>query len=244
MLTRSVIFATLTATTVWLCKTSPEIKAGGEPGVVMRLPEHVGHFTGEKMKPDAAELSILPKDTEFAKMVYHTTAADAAQRDFVNISVVLSGAERRSIHRPEVCMQSQGWSILSSRVLPVELEDGRTLQVRDLYMTKPVAMADGAQPRQLRVHFVYWFVGTNVSTPDHLERTLITLRDNIFSGINHRWAYASATCLVTEGLSPEEAGQRIRNDEETVALVRDLIRNLTPKFQKEYMPPQVAMRRP
>jgi hypothetical protein len=171
-------------------------------------------------------------------------AADASACDVVNVSVVLSGAERRSIHRPEVCLQAQGWSILSSRVLPVPLEDGHTLRVRDLYMGKNLTLPGSSEPRPVRAHFVYWFVGTHVSTPDHMERTWITLRDNIFSGINHRWAYASVIAMVTEGFSPQEIGQRIRTDEETIALIRDLIRNLAPKFQKEYMPSQVALHHP
>jgi uncharacterized protein DUF3485 len=237
MLVRSFMLAALVAFTAWLCKSSPEIKGGGESGVVMQLPDRVGPLAGTKGEPDPVELSVLPKDTEFAKMVYHTLGGDPARRDVVHASIVLSGAERRSIHRPEVCLQGQGWTILDSRVMPVALKDGRVLRVRDLSITKPISLEGSTQPRQIRAHYVYWFAGTNVSTPDHAERLWITLRDNVISGINHRWAYPSLMALVTEGFSPEEVGQRTRTDEQTVALLHDLVRDLAPKFQKEFMPP-------
>ncbi len=236
MLIRGIIFAMLAALTVALCVISPDIKGGGEPGVVMQLPEQLGPWAGVKGEPDPVEVSVLPKDTEFAKMVYSTLGGNVAERDVINVSIVLSGADRRSIHRPEVCLRAQGWTILSSTVQPVVMEDGNTLRVRDLYITKPMTLVGSSDPRMIRAHYIYWFAGTNVSTPDHMERTWITLRDSKLVGINHRWAYPSMMAMVTEGFTPQETGQRVRTNEETQALLREFIKHLTPKFQKEYMP--------
>lgn len=236
MLTRSIAFVLLTATTVWLCKASPEIRSSGETGVSMQLPTRVEHFVGTPGKPDPAEVAILPKDTEFAKMSYRREGAAPLRDDIAHVSIVLAGADRRSIHRPEVCLQGQGWTILASRVLPVNMEGGRNLRVKDLYLSKAVPSPDGTNTRIMRAHYLYWFAGAGVSTPEHGERTWITLRDNVLSGINHRWAYASVMGLVTEGFSPQETGQRNRSDEETEAMLQELIRELAPKFQKEFMP--------
>jgi hypothetical protein len=202
----------------------------------MQLPMQVEHFVGTPEKPSAAELAILPGDTGFAKMLYRREGIAPLRSDVANVSIVLSGADRRSIHRPEVCLQGQEWTILSSRVVPVTLGDGRTLRVKDLYISKAVPSKDGTRSRVMRAHYIYWFAGAGVSTPEHSERTWITLRDNILKSINHRWAYASVMALVTEGFSPQETGQRNRSNEETEALLQNLIRELAPKFQKEFMP--------
>lgn len=234
MLPRGIIVLLLTGITIWFCMASPAIRSGGEAAVIMELPGRVADFVGEKELPDEVELQVLPKDTEFAKMVYQRGTANPAQRDVANVSIVLSGADRKSIHRPEVCLTAQGWKILSSDVKPVELGDGRELRVKDLYISKSV-MKEGAATREIRAHYIYWFAGTNVSTPDHVERTWITLRDNVLHGVNHRWAYPSVMGLVTEGFDPSESGQRTRTNEQTSEMLYELIRKLAPKFQKEYM---------
>ena len=93
------------------------------------------------------------------------------------------------------------------------------------------------QREEIRGHYIYWYVGTDVSTPDHKRRIWITLRDSIFRNLNHRWAYPSVMALVTEGFTPDEIGQRTRNDEQTVAMLVQFIHDLAPQFQKEFMPP-------
>lgn len=235
MLTRSVIFAALLGATAVLCKTGPEIRNEDEAGVILNLPSRVGAFVGEKGQPDSLELKLLPSDTQFAKMVYHTLGAEPAKSDMVQMSIVLSGADRNSIHRPEVCLVAQGWTLVSSRVIPVTMDDGRVLQVRDLCIKKPVKL-EGAEQREFRGHYVYWYVGTDFSTPDHAQRIWTSLRDSIFHNLNHRWAYPSVMALVTEGFTPDEVGQRTRNDEQTVAMLVQLIHDLAPQFQKEFMP--------
>jgi len=237
MLARSLIFAVLVGATAVLCKTGPEIRNEGDAGVILNLPSRVASFVGEKGQPQALELKLLPSDTQFAKMVYHTLGADPAQNDMVQMSIVLSGADRNSIHRPEVCLVAQGWTLMGSRVIPVAMEDGRVLQVRDLYIRKPISLEGSAERREIRAHYVYWYVGTDVSTPDHAQRIWTSLRDSVFRNLNHRWAYPSVMALVTEGFTPEEIGQRTRNDEQTVAMLVQLIHDLVPQFQKEFMPP-------
>ena len=84
----------------------------------------------------------------------------------------------------------------------------------------------------LRAHYVYWFIGTDVTTPSNARRVWLSTWDNIFRSINHRWAYASITCWVTDNLQPAESGQRVRDAQASVTVVTELIRLLAPKFQK------------
>jgi len=239
MLARSLVFAAFAGATVVLCKSGPEMRNEGEAGVVLRLPERAGSLVGQKKEPDALEVKILPSDTQFAKMVYHTEGAAPAETDVVNATIVLSGADRNSIHRPEVCLVAQGWTLVNSRVLPITMNDGRTLRVRDLFIKKLITLPHSAGRREIRGHYIYWYVGTDVSTPDHRQRIWTALRDSIFRNLNHRWAYPSFMALVTEGFTPEETGQRPRNDEQTVAMLVQLIHELAPQFQKEFMTPNL-----
>ena len=61
----------------------------------------------------------------------------------VFVSIVLSGAEKRSIHRPEVCLPAQGWQIRSAHGREVRLDDGRTLPVTVLTVARNVQFANG-----------------------------------------------------------------------------------------------------
>jgi hypothetical protein len=67
-------------------------------------------------------------------------------------------------------------------------------------------------------------------------RIWLSTWDNMARNVNHRWAYASVTVWVTENLSPEESGQRLRDDVQSMKLAEDLIQQTTPYFQKSFMP--------
>ena len=235
----ALVVLAMVAGTVLVCWLSPPVQSGNEAGVVMELPMRMPPFVGQLEKASADETKMLPEDTQIAKMRYSTANAKADEGDVVDVSLVLAGAERRSIHRPEVCLPGQGWSIVGSEVIPVEISPGRSLRVRDLTIEKAAHSSTGKDTR-IRAHFVYWFIGTDISTPSHVERILKTTWDSIFRNINHRWAYASMMTMVTENLEPSQSHQRHRTDEQTRRLMSYLIQQLAPRIQKEYMPRPVA----
>ncbi len=212
------------------CRLSPEVRAGDASGVVMELPTAVGRFLGQPLERDAAEKELLPADTQMLKMQYRSPGLPA-DRDVMQVSLVLAGAERRSIHRPEVCLDGQGWTLLDSRIMPVEISPGRTLHVKDLLVERELRRS-GGKPKMLRAHYVYWFIGEDVTTPSNAMRVWLTTWDNIARNVNHRWAYASVTAWVTDNLETRESGQRPRDSETTTKLVSELIRELAPRFQK------------
>lgn len=222
------------------CRLSPEVVAGNEAGVVMTLPVGIGRFIGAPEEPDHVEKELLPSDTEIVKMRYRTLSAPPL-RDVANVTIVLSGAERRSIHRPEVCLDGQGWTLLESRVVPVEIAPGHILEVKDLLIER-IWVAPGGSRKPLRAHYVYWFVGTDVTTPHNSTRIWLSSWDNIIRNVNHRWAYPSITAWVTENFDPSETGQRPRGSEETMQVITTLIRDLAPRFQTSFMPPAASGR--
>ena len=234
MITRASLLMAIVLGTMWLCLASPAPRGGSEAGVLMSLPPKVGLLLGVPKKPDAIELKLLPTDTEFAKMTYVTASNDILERDIAHVSIVLSGAESRSIHRPEVCLTGQGWSIVGSQVIPVQVAPGRTLWVRDLTLAGEFPQADGKSTR-LRTHYVYWFVGSDFNTPSHFDRLWHSTCDAVFRNVNHRWAYVSIMATVTEGLDPKVSGERQRSDVQTQRLITYLIQQLVPQFQKDYL---------
>lgn len=236
---RPVLLLALSVLTALGCWFSPSMQSGDEAGVVMSLPQRVPSFVGQPEKPVAEETNNLPEDTAIAKMRYNTASAAPDETDIVHVSLVLAGSERRSIHRPEVCLPGQGWSIVGSEVVPVEIAPGKILRVKDLTIEKTGHRADGSETR-IRAHYVYWFIGTDITTPSHFERILRTTWDSIVRNVNHRWAYASVMTLVTENLDPKETHERHRTDEQTKRLMSFLVQQLVPRFQKEFMPHPIA----
>jgi Protein of unknown function (DUF3485) len=222
MIARAVIVLMLCGMTVLLCQFSPQPKGGDEAGVVAELPMVAGSFVGEK--EEASE-----KERE-----YHTPGKMVGGRDLAHAALVIAGNDTRSIHRPEVCLDGQGWTITNSTVREVKMTSGAVLRVRDLSIQREILMPDRTK-LPLRAHYVYWFVGDDISTPSNLERQLISLKDSVLRNVNHRWAYPSVMARVTDNLTPQMSGERKRDDEETVKMILSLIRSLAPRIQKDLM---------
>jgi hypothetical protein len=183
----------------------------------MQLPGELVGLWGSDQPVSESEKVILPPDTEFAKKFY----SDGLGRDLY-CQIVLAGAEKRSIHRPEVCLPAQGWTIKSGEVVPVRLTDGRTLEVMKLIVTRPVTPANGVA-RDLTTVFCYWFIGKNATTPHHFVRVLKTNLDMLLHNTNHRWAYVIVNAPVLEGFVP--GGNDLQA---TTACVESAIAELAP----------------
>lgn len=234
MITRASILLLLCGMTLLLCQSSPQFKGGDSSGVLTELPMVAGSFVGESESPSAIELELLPADTIIVKRTYRTPGRSVENRDLAHASLVIAGQDSRSIHRPEVCLDGQGWTVVSSQVLPIKLLSGKELQVCDLAIERTQLLDNGTK-LPLRAHYVYWFVGADVSTPSNLERQLITFRDNVLRNVNHRWAYPSVMARVTSNIKPQQSGERIRSDKETIDMILSLISSLAPRLQKNLM---------
>jgi hypothetical protein len=197
--------------------------AKSESGIDLNLPDSVGKFWGTRQEISEGERVILPPDTEFAKKLY----ADG-QGDNINCQIVLAGAEKRSIHRPEVCLPGQGWVLRSGDVIPIQLDNGQTLQVMNLTISRPVTLQNGQQ-KELTSYFIYWFVGKDTTTPRHLVRILKTNLDMLLHNTNHRWAYIIVSSPILEGFTPDG-----KNAEQTLDMLKKFIGEVAPQImQKE-----------
>lgn len=223
---RSATLVVLAGLVIWLCRSSSPPQIAPEVGVIMDLPTLVGEYWGTDEPVSPSELAILPRDTEFAKKIYQSLTGDS-----LVTQIVLSGGEKRSIHRPEVCLPGQGWSIQSGETIPITLDNGNTLEVMKLTLTRTIDVAPGEQ-RTLKSYFLYWFVGgKGATTPHHWVRLARTNWDMVVKKLQHRWAYVIVSASVLEGLRPGA-----KTDAQTLDMLKDFIRQAVPKFQISEMP--------
>jgi len=190
---RGFILVLLTGLTLLACQLFHDVDAKTEPGVVMNLPDSVGDYLGFDTDITESEHLILPRDTEFAKKRY-----EGFDLPEITTEIVLSGAQRQSIHRPQVCLVGQGWAIQKEETIPITLADGRVQKVRKLTL---VRTQEGVQ---IMGYFIYWFIGKDKTTDDHVERIFLTSWDRIVHRVNHRWAYVIVSSSLNPGLKITE----------------------------------------
>jgi hypothetical protein len=218
---RGLVVLGLAGATVAACLWNSPAVFKSEAGIDMNLPASVQAFAGGDQKVSSSELAILPRDTEFAKKVYRNERGDK-----INCQIVLAGGEKRSIHRPEVCLPAQGWSVKTGEVIHLTLAGGGRLEVMLLNIVRKISLADGTS-RELTTLFLYWFVGRDTTTPHHLVRILKTNLDMLLQNTNHRWAYVIVSAPVLEGITPEG-----KNADQTLAMLKDFIAFLAPQIMR------------
>ena len=191
-----------------------DVNVTDEAGIRVSLPDRVGGWTGREMRFCQNELCqkeyhtdelkdfnicpacqgplgsmsygekiILPADTEILKKHYHHTNGRT-----VFVSIVMSGKERASIHRPQICLVGQGNEIVHSGVLDVPMDTRKPLDVMLLDMLRRGKTPSG-QAYEVPTYYAYWFVGKGRETPYHVQRLIWMGTDRIFHNKSHRWAY-------------------------------------------------------
>ena len=205
----------------------PQPTLRNQSGVVMKLPDYIASgsgFFGTPTPVTKAEQTILPKDTEFERKDYR----DYPNGDEIFCGIVLSGAMQQSIHRPEVCLVAQGWTISDQENVSIRLPSGHDLTVRNLTVRR--TYPTGGKEIMLTRYNMYWFVGDNVTTPSHLMRIFLSSWDRIVHNRAHRWAYVTVASPITQNLIPDG-----KDPAQTKEMMIDFIRRIVPTFQKSEM---------
>lgn len=199
----------------------------------MSLPHKIGDYWGYLLEPTLVEKNSLPPDTEFARKMYESTEGDN-----IMCSIVLSGANKRSIHRPEACLPGQGWTIKSGEVLSIPMDQGNPLEVMNLTLTRPVELPNGER-RTLSSFYFYWFVGHDRTVAEHYRRIFFTSWDRVFKHENHRWAYCIIHSQVTKGWKYPN-----RDEAQTLQIMKDFARQIVPTFVQIYQPSPLTVQPP
>jgi hypothetical protein len=172
---------------------------------VVALPEKVLDFSSEEGPITDLELAVLPKDTTFGRRRY--TAPD---KFVLDLSAIMMGTDRTSIHKPQFCLDGQGWKIQKSELQTVHMKNpvAYDLPIMTLTSVKRAKLPDGRLV-DLRGIYSYWFVCENRITARHEERMWWMARDLLLTGTLPRWAYVSCFVACYPG-QEDEAAERIK----------------------------------
>lgn len=133
------------------------------------------------------EKQLLPADTIVLKKQYTNEVGGR-----VVVTLVMSGKERASIHRPEHCLVGGGSQIVGQHVIGVPIEGRQDLGVKILDMMYTGRTRDGRTYSHAS-YYAYWFVGKDRETPSHFARMFWMAADRILHNKAHRWSYISVS---------------------------------------------------
>ena len=212
-----------------LTATTSDVEKTSEPGVKLSpdgtpfLVDHVGDWMGgEKQGLTKEEHDLLPQDTEGSRRLFMNLDGDT-----VYCSIILAGRDTTSIHRPELCLPGQGWSLNEhTETIPVTAAPGGKLTVMRMNATRLVRLPDGGTG-ETRSVFLYWFVGKDRITASHWQRIYWTSKDRVFHNTNHRWAYI----LINVPVRGEQGGMgTARSEDDAMKVAIKFVQEIFPTF--------------
>jgi len=163
----------------------------------VELPVFLGtEWIGRRTEVTAAERAILPPDTGYSRKDY-AAVSNSAQRVF--FSIVLSGRDRSSIHRPELCVVGQGWTIQAVTEhrfsTPGRVPGGFPATV--LHVRREVQTPRGVVVVPQLI--VYSFVGGDTIERTYWRRLARDAWNRVFHARADRWAYVLMQTDAREG---------------------------------------------
>ena len=195
-------------------KTSP---LPGTRNLQVDLPEMVYGYTSAPVAIDAVVTNYLPKDTSYGQRMYR--APDGFQ---ALMNVVLMGTDRTSIHKPQFCLEGQGWRIDDTAselaTVPVYQPHQYDLPVMKLIATKQGVV--NGETITMRGVYVYWFVAEDRLTGEHWQRMWWMAEKLLRTGELQRWAYVSCFAVCEPG-----------REDATFDRMKQLLAETVPQFQ-------------
>lgn len=195
--------------------------AQGEGGKIIGtntvdLPERVLRFESQEIPMPDVVSDWLPKDTTLAQRLYTETNGF-----WVQVNAVVMGKDRTSIHKPEYCLQGQGFETEKNELTEVAVARPHpySLPVMKMTLSKDAQRPDGTRVKQ-RALFVYWYVADKQITADHGTMIKWMSRDLIFHWTLNRWAYVSCFAVCPPG-----------QEDALFARMHDFIAAAVPQFQ-------------
>jgi hypothetical protein len=149
------------------------------------LPEKIEGFQSKLIPVERVEYETLPKDTTYGRRLYR--AEDGFE--IVNM-VVLMGADRTSIHKPQYCLEGTGWRIDATEQIVIPIKKPVQFNLPAIKLTLSGYLVDNQKQKQLRRGiFIYWFVAHDRITAEHKSRMWSVAKHRLLTGEIQRWAY-------------------------------------------------------
>lgn len=142
--------------------------------------------------PSEAELTVLPKDTMIEKGYY-----TAENGDWFLASAVIGGRSKSSIHRPELCLPSQGYQMTAPRTRTVDGVDWRFITL----------VRQDAPPQG----FAYTFFNQEgFHTASHVRRILRDVWDRSVLNRIDRWVMVTVNASQADDASLEAIARSLK----------------------------------
>ena len=152
---------------MWYQSLTPAPTVADAPEVLLR---DVDGFSAHELEPGEAELTVLPADTRFVKRMY----VSEDERTWFQVTAVIGGTSKSSIHRPELCLPAQGFQMVRPRAFSACGLDWRALSLERGY-TAPLG-------------FAYTFFNqTGFRTSSHMRRIFRDVWDRSVLNRIDRW---------------------------------------------------------
>jgi len=179
------------------------------------LPQRVLTYDSQPLPLSQVVYDWLPKDTTYGQRRYFSPDGF-----WVDNMVVLMGADRTSIHKPQYCLTGQGFNIWSETTDYIRMTrpTAYDLPVRKLKF-KGMIMQDGNR-REVGGVFAYWFVCDTEISAEHNERMLQMTYELMRTGVLQRWAYVICMAFCEPG-----------NEDATYERLKIFIRASVPEYQ-------------
>jgi hypothetical protein len=152
----------------------------GPPGISLEMPSLLGPFVSTDHPMTSREKDILPEGVRIERRFY--TKSDRA----ILATMVLSGAEKRSLHSPDSCLPAQGWKVSSQSLVTLPLAE-QEITVTLMNMYQDIQDKEGRRSR-IRALNLFWYLGSDGTTcAGYHEHVRKTYGDAFFKNLNHRW---------------------------------------------------------
>ena len=137
-------------------------------------------FSSEPIEVSEAEHQMLPSDTKFDKRRY-----EAQDGSWFQVTVVIGGKEKCSIHRPELCLPGQGFQMSSPHTVDVDGVDWRVITL--------------ARREVSSLGFAYTFFNQDgYRTCSHVCRNWCYLWNRCVRGRHDRWVMVTVFSSVSD----------------------------------------------
>ncbi|HMJ91421.1 MAG TPA: exosortase/archaeosortase family protein [Candidatus Acidoferrum sp.] len=182
------------------------------------LPRRVLAYDSQPLPLSKLVYDWLPKDTVYGQRRYVSTNGPF----WLDNMVVLMGADRTSIHKPQYCIVGQGFTIISEETDSIRMTAPTPYDLPVKRLTFKGNVMDDGKRREATGVFVYWFVSDSDLSSEHGERMWRMGYDLVRTGVVQRWAYVICMAFCEPGKANEDA---------TYEKLKEFIRASVPEYQ-------------